>query len=130
MAAHSTIKQAPLGIAMVLRRSLLAWIGAVAVVQDEFETWARQLIERGELAESEGRHFIKELIKQHRSRTGEQCSASAEADSASAVPVKERLMDWCLSRIGRPTKRQTRELNARIEALEARIEALLAIRSS
>jgi poly(hydroxyalkanoate) granule-associated protein len=128
MTNQGTVFEGPLALAGVLRNSVLAWIGAVAVVQEEFETWARQLIERGELAEAEGRQFVQEMIRQHRSKSPNSGTAASAMGAVKndCPPIREKMMDWCLSRMGRPTKQETRDLSARIEALEARIEELCA----
>lgn len=43
------------------RKVLLASIGAVAVAQDELEDFIDKLIDRGEIAEKEGRKLMKEM---------------------------------------------------------------------
>lgn len=116
-------REKPMALIGTLRQSVLAWVGALSVIQEEFEGWAKHLIERGELAESEGRQFIKQLVTQHRKENTESQSAAKQSRSS----IREKLMDWCLSRMGRPTNKETRELSQRIEALEARIAKLAAL---
>ncbi|MDF1667291.1 MAG: phasin family protein [Planctomycetota bacterium] len=116
-------REKPLAVVGALRQSVLAWVGALSVIQEGFEGWAKQLIERGELAESEGRQFITQLVTQHRNEN----SSSKEATKTAHSSIREKLMDWCLARMGRPTNKETRELSQRISALEARIAELAAL---
>lgn len=116
-------REKSLPIVGALRQSVLAWVGALSVIQEGFEGWAKQLIERGELAESEGRQFVKQLVSQHRKENSEAKATTERAHSS----IREKLMDWCLARMGRPTNKETRELSQRISALEARIAELAAL---
>ena len=44
------------------RKVLLAGVGAVALAQDEIEEFVNKLVERGEIAEKDGRKLIRDLI--------------------------------------------------------------------
>ena len=108
----------------VLRKGVHAWVGALSVIQEEIEGWAKQLIERGELAESEGRQFVQQLVSQHRKEKVENVEQNTQATAQARASAREKIMDWCLARMGRPTNKETRELSQRIAALEARIAQL------
>ena len=47
------------------RKVLLASVGAVALAQDEVEAFVNRLIERGEIAEKDGRKLINEIGRAH-----------------------------------------------------------------
>ncbi len=82
------------------RRVLMASIGAVAITQDELERFVTKLIERGEIAEKDGRKLVQEVIDRRKSQT-----------SRMEEQLDRRIGD-VLARMNVPTK-------ADIEALEA-----------
>lgn len=50
------------------RKVMLASIGALALAQDELEEFVNHLIERGELAEKEGKQLISEMREKRKAR--------------------------------------------------------------
>ncbi|HEX9115766.1 MAG TPA: poly(hydroxyalkanoate) granule-associated protein, partial [Anaerolineae bacterium] len=46
----------------VVRKVLLASIGAVALAQDEVEDFVNKLVDRGQIAEKDGRKLIKDVM--------------------------------------------------------------------
>lgn len=50
------------------RKVMLASIGAFALAQDELEEFVNHLIERGELAEKEGKQLISEMREKRKAR--------------------------------------------------------------
>ena len=44
------------------RKVLLAGIGAIALAQDEIEEFVARLVERGEIAEKDGRKLLEEIM--------------------------------------------------------------------
>jgi poly(hydroxyalkanoate) granule-associated protein len=55
----------------ISRRILLASVGAVAVAQDELEEFVDKLIERGEIAEKDGRKLMFEMKEKRKKRSQE-----------------------------------------------------------
>ncbi|MEJ2302589.1 MAG: hypothetical protein P8Y14_13790, partial [Anaerolineales bacterium] len=53
------------------RKVLLASIGAVALAQEEVESFVNFLVERGEIAEKEGRELMRELVEKRKQRREE-----------------------------------------------------------
>ncbi len=95
-----------------VRRVLMAGIGAVALAQEEIDDFVGKLIERGEIAEKDGRKLINE-IKERQRKTAK----SAEDALDSRI---ERLLD----RMNVPTKNDIQELNQKISMLAEKVDAL------
>ncbi len=94
------------------RKILLASIGAVALAQEEVEVFVNRLIERGEIAEQEGRELINEIIdkrKQSRKETKDRLSQRVEE---------------ALDRMNVPTKEDIGALSDKITALSKKIDDL------
>ena len=49
-----------------VRKVLLASIGAVALAQEEIEDFINRLIERGEIAEKDGKKLVREIMDKRR----------------------------------------------------------------
>src|SRR5512141_2288242 len=52
-----------------VRKVLLASIGAVALAQDEIEDFVNKLVERGQIAEQDGRKLLKDVMERRRKAT-------------------------------------------------------------
>jgi poly(hydroxyalkanoate) granule-associated protein len=95
-----------------LRKVLLASVGAVALAQDEIEAFIDRLVERGELAEKEGRKLVQEMRERRK----------AQAKKAQGG-LDERVED-ALHRMNIPTKQDVDTLNERIATLTQKVEEL------
>src|SRR3989304_6244633 len=60
----------------ISRRVLLAAVGAAALAQDEIEEFINRLVERGEIAEMDGRKLMQEIV-QHRKAKREKIKEEA-----------------------------------------------------
>jgi len=49
----------------ILKKTLLAGVGLALKTWDEVESLAKELVKKGELSESEGRTFLKDLQKRY-----------------------------------------------------------------
>jgi polyhydroxyalkanoate synthesis regulator phasin len=94
------------------RRVLLASIGAVALAQEEVEEFVNRLVERGEIAEKDGKKLVREMMERRRKQARR---AEEEIDS--------RANDL-LSRMNIPTKSDIDALSAKIAALTKKVEEL------
>jgi poly(hydroxyalkanoate) granule-associated protein len=94
------------------RKVLLASIGAMALAQEEMEDFVNKLIERGEIAEKDGKKLVHELVEKRRKR-------SQEAEEEVARRVRETL-----DRMSIPTKADFEKLSASITALAQKIDEL------
>ena len=105
-------KREPSPMYEVSRRILLAAIGAVALAQEEVEEIITRLVDRGEIAEKDGRQLVKEMLEKRRERR-----KNMEAK------VNRRFHD-ALERLDVPTKKDIDDLSAKIAELTKKVEEL------
>src|SRR5512135_746610 len=53
----------------LLRKTLLATLGAAVIAQEEIETLINKLVERGEIAQKDGQKLMHEMMDKRKSRT-------------------------------------------------------------
>jgi poly(hydroxyalkanoate) granule-associated protein len=95
-----------------LRRVLLASVGAVALTIEEIGDLVDKLVERGEIAEQEGKKLINE-IKQKRMKKAD------EAEDMASTRMRE-MMD----KMDIPTKSDIDDLSAKIATLSKKVDEL------
>ncbi|NLG99683.1 MAG: hypothetical protein GX491_20195 [Chloroflexi bacterium] len=97
------------------RMILLAGIGAVSLAQDEINNFLNRLVERGEMAESDARKLVREVMERREKLERERREAAfrrrEEAKGASAAGQQI-------------TRADLEALNARIAELTRQIEEL------
>lgn len=98
------------------RKVLLAGIGAVALTQEEVEKFVNKLIERGEIAEKDGRKLIKDVMEKRRRK--------AEEASAEVEETYESRMEEVLARMNIPSKSDIDALSRKITALTEKVDEL------
>jgi poly(hydroxyalkanoate) granule-associated protein len=96
----------------LLRHVVLATIGAVAIAEEEIEALINRLIERGEIAEKDGKKLVHELMDKRKAKT-------QKLDEQ----IKNELQAG-LERINVPTKADIEELSQKIAALSTKIDEL------
>ncbi len=94
------------------RKVLLASIGAIALAQDEIEDFVNRLIERGEIAEKDGRKLVRELRERRKKTTH-------DAEEKMSKQVEE-----ILDRLNVPTKTDIEALSDKIAALTKKVDEL------
>jgi poly(hydroxyalkanoate) granule-associated protein len=94
------------------RKVLLAGVGAVALAQDEIEDFVARLIERGEIAEKDGKKLVREVMDKRKK------------DVNKAEDETTRRVHEILDRMSVPTKRDIDALGDKIAALTAKVEEL------
>jgi poly(hydroxyalkanoate) granule-associated protein len=94
------------------RKVLLASIGAVALAQEEIESFVSKLVERGEIAEKDGKKLVRDVMEK---RKKEAKKAEDELD--------KRIEDL-LDRMNVPTKSDIEALSAKITALSKKVDEL------
>ncbi len=94
------------------RKVMLATIGAVAVAQEEAEAFIKKLIDRGEIAEKDGRKMMEDLKDKRKKKTK---AAEDELDSR---------VSQILERTGVPTKTDIEALSDKITVLTKKIDEL------
>jgi len=94
------------------RRVLLAGIGVVALAQDEIEEFVTRMVERGEIAERDGKKLVREVVdkrKQYRQQAEEEIT---------------RRIEKALDRMNIPSKADLDALSEKITALSKKIDEL------
>ena len=91
---------------------LQAYIGAIALAQDEIEDFVHKLVERGEVAEKDARKLIKDVMEKSRKQVG-----MTDDD------VSHRVEDT-LDRMNVPTKSDIEALGEKIAELTKKVDEL------
>lgn len=94
------------------RKVLLASIGVVALAQEEIEAFIQKLVERGEIAEKDGKKLLHEIKDKRKIRTEE-----AEEE------VNKRVIE-ILDTMNVPTKTDIEELGKMITTLTKKVDEL------
>ena len=95
-----------------LRKVLLAGIGAVAIAQEEIDDLVEKLVERGEIAEKDGKKLIHEITEKRKSQS------KKDKDQ-----VSKRIED-ALDRLNVPRKSDIDDLGEKINILTAKVDEL------
>jgi poly(hydroxyalkanoate) granule-associated protein len=96
----------------VARRVLLASIGASALAKDEIELFINKLVERGEIAEKDGKNLIKEILEKRKEKLGK------------AEDEITNLVNRILQNMNMPTKKDFDELVNKLNSLTQQIEEI------
>jgi poly(hydroxyalkanoate) granule-associated protein len=112
-------KEAGHSFVELLRKVVLAGVGAVAMSRDETEQLVNKLVERGELAQKDAEkllHDVRARLRQSRPDVQEQ---------AEKVTIRaQQGMEDFLNRLNIPSKRDIEDLSSKIAQLAARVEEL------
>lgn len=106
-----------------VRKVLLAAVGAVVVTKDEIEDFVAKLVERGEIAEQDGRKLVKDVLARRRSETEKVTEQVGEQVGKAEALLDERI-ESILTRLNVPTKSDIDALSEKISALSAKVDAL------
>ena len=96
----------------VTRKVVLASMGAMALAQEELEQFVGKLVERGEIAEKEGKKLVREAMEKRKKETKK---AESELD---------KRMEEILARMNVPSKGDIDALSAKITALTKKVDEL------
>ena len=96
----------------VARKVLLAGVGAIALSQDQIETFVKKMVDRGEVAEQDGRKLMHEVMEKRKKGTKK---AEGELD---------RRVEDLLARMNVPSKADIDTLSAKITALSKKVDEL------
>lgn len=92
-----------------LKRMMLATMGAAAMAQEEFEGFVSKLVEKGEIAEQEGKKWVKEFVDKRRKQTKDAVH-SIEENSLEG-------MEKILQKFNIPSKKDVETLSQKIDEL-------------
>ena len=95
-----------------VRKVLLASVGAMALAQDEIEDLVNKLVERGQIAEKEGKGLVRDTRERRRKHLDK-----AEKDLDGRI-------EELLHRMNVPTKNDLDVLGAKIAELTEKVEEL------
>ena len=96
----------------MLRRLFLASIGAAVIAQEELEALVNKLVERGELAEKDGKKLMGEMMDKRKTKT---------ADVSGEI---SKNIEGVLSRMNIPTKADVDVLGQKINTLSKKVDEL------
>jgi poly(hydroxyalkanoate) granule-associated protein len=99
-------------MAEMLRKVLLATMGAAAIAQEEIEALVNRLVERGEIAEKDGKKLIHEMMDKRKTKT-----TKVEDEISKNI-------EGALDRMNIPTKADVEALSQKITALSKKIDEL------
>jgi poly(hydroxyalkanoate) granule-associated protein len=97
------------------RRMMLASIGAVAMAQDEMEAFVDRLVERGQIAEQDGKRLVRDMMERRRDQT------------VRAEEELEHRVETLLGRMNVPSKSDIDVLSAKITELSRKVDELKGI---
>ncbi len=114
----------------LMRKLMLAGVGAFALSRDEAETFLNRLVERGELAQKDASRIMDESVSRLRTMAQPQTAQVEHTLSNVTAQVNglsgqmESNLEQFLNRLNIPSKRDIDELSAKIAQLAARVEEL------
>jgi poly(hydroxyalkanoate) granule-associated protein len=95
-----------------VRKVLLASVGAVALAQDELEDFVNKLVDRGEIAEKDGRSLVRDMVEKRKKQT------------AKAEQELDQRIEELLHRMNVPSKGDIEALSAKVTELSAKVDEL------
>ena len=100
----------------VARKVLLAGIGAVALTQETIEDFVSKLVERGEIAEKDGKKLVGEVLEKRKKQ--------AEKGTKTAQDEMDKRVETILGRMNVPSKSDIESLSNKITALTKKVDEL------
>ena len=108
----NTVEEVHVTLYEASRRVLLASIGAIALAQDEIEDFVEKLVERGEIAEKDGKKLVREVIDKRKK------------DVSKAEDELNKRIDEVVIRMDVPTKADIDALGDQINELSVKVDEL------
>jgi polyhydroxyalkanoate synthesis regulator phasin len=96
----------------LVRKAVLATIGAAAIAQEELEALIDRLVERGEIAEQDGKKLVSELMDKRKTKT------------AGIEEEVNKNLENVLQRMNIPSKADVEELGEKINTLSKKVDEL------
>jgi poly(hydroxyalkanoate) granule-associated protein len=110
------VNEEPNALLETVRRVLMAGVGVVVLAQEEVEEFVNKLIERGEIAEKDGRKLINEVIENRKKQAQDTKQATQEEF--------DKRLESILDRLNIPTRGDIDTLNTKVTELNAKVEEL------
>ena len=89
----------------LIKKTILAGLGALSLSREKAEKLAKDLVKRGELAKTEEAKFVKDLMKR------------AEKSRVEIEKKIEKIVEKTLIRLNIPTRKELDALRAKIDKL-------------
>ena len=105
-----------------VHKVLLAGIGAAALAQEEIEDFINRLVERGEIAEADGKKMMKDVLEKRKQMVKMPAKPSAQPKKI-ASDIEKRIEDL-MTKMNIPTKDEIDALSAKITALTKKVDEL------
>lgn len=99
-----------------LRRVLMAGIGVAVLAQEEIEDFVTKLVDRGEIAENDGRSLVSDVLERRR--------VEIQNRSREAGNEVDRRIEGMLTRLNVPTQSEIRQLSEQIGELSRKVDEL------
>lgn len=100
-----------------LQRVLLAGVGVIVLAQEEIEDFVRRLVDRGDIAEEEGRMLVEDVMEQRDRRL--------ENVRTGLGGTIDRGTEEVYKRLNIPTRSEIMSLSEQIDALSAKVDELI-----
>lgn len=110
------VNDEPNALLETVRRVLMAGVGVVVLAQEEVEEFVNKLIERGEIAEQDGRKLINDVVENRKKQAQETRQATQEEF--------DKRLEGLLDRLNVPTRGDINTLNDKVTELTAKVEEL------
>ena len=110
------VNDEPNALLETVRRVLMAGVGVVVLAQEEVEEFVNKLIERGEIAEQDGRKLINEVVENRKQQAQDTKQATQEEF--------DKRFEGLLDRLNVPTRGDINTLNDKVTELTAKVEEL------
>lgn len=131
---ETTVETEKTNLLEAARKVLLAGIGAVVVASEsaeksinrfleDAEHFVEKLIERGEIAEKDGRQLINEMVEKRRA-TAQEAADKAREGAKNAEATLSSRVDELVTRISVPTREDIQALTQKVNLLNRKVEQL------
>lgn len=99
----------------MVRTVLLATMGSVALGKEEIESIINRLVEKGEIAEKDGRELLSDLFEQRKKEVSKM---------ESRIPSIDQHVESILNRMNVPSKSDVESLSRKISTLSKKVDEL------
>lgn len=120
-------EKAASGMVAAVRRVLMAGVGVVVLTKDEVEDFVAKLIERGEIAEQDGRRLVREVLHRRRDEAevvADKVQEETEKQLSRAESLLDQRIESILGRLNVPSKGDIDLLSEKITLLAEKVDAL------
>lgn len=100
-----------------LQRVLLAGVGVIVLAQEEIEDFVRRLVDRGDIAEEEGRMLVEDVIDQRNKRL--------QSVRDGVEGTIDRSTGEVYKRLNIPTRSEIVSLSEQIDVLSKKVDELV-----